>query len=268
MSTSFIWYSFFSDATKRDSCLWLEANWPPFICQETCLLLCGCILRPQPICKVCTQSCNLQIPGSAFWVVCHFSNPHQMFWGSVSSPQRQRYSCHLDQASAERKRQCNCCWICHTIWISQWPFSKACYPDSVVVRNVGSKYAHLSATYICEDTECHVSCQPRLFSVGMLIGLPKDFSFLISLLFFLPLSLLSIRMFQCWTVSHYRLPKLAYWLFTLGGSPGCWARSLQLERCLFPRSCPQTPPQGDGAAFPVLCWFIQDVYLFDHLFVC
>lgn len=174
----------------------------------------------------------------------------------------------LVQDATERKRQCNCCWICHTIWISQWPFSKACYPDSVVVRNVGSKYAHLSATYICQDTECHVSCQPRLFSVGMLIGLPKDFSFLISLLFFLLLSLLSIRMFQCWTVSHYRLPKLAYWLFTLRGSPGCWARSLQLERCLFPRSCPQTPLQGDGAAFPVLCWFIQDVYLFDHLFVC
>lgn len=83
----------------------------------------------------------------------------------------------LVQDATERKRQCNCCWICHTIWISQWPFSKACYPDSVVVRNVGSKYAHLSATYICQDTECHVSCQPRLFSVGMLIGLPKDFNF-------------------------------------------------------------------------------------------
>lgn len=102
----------------------------------------------------------------------------------------------------------------------------------------------------------------------MLIGFPKDFTILIFFCCFFAAQSLkdkNVSVLDCLTLS---ITKIAYWLFTLGGSPGCWARSLQLERCLFPRSCPQTPLQGDGAAFPALCWFIQDVYLFDQLFVC
>lgn len=77
----------------------------------------------------------------------------------------------LLQHAKERKWQCNCCWICHTIWISHWPFSNAWYPDSVVVRNVGSKYAHFSATYICQDTESHVSL--AYFQLGCWLGFQR-----------------------------------------------------------------------------------------------